>query len=133
MSLSENLKRLRNHRGLTQEEVSKYLKMNRATYAHYETGRREPDVATLKLLADFFNVTTDELLSEYSPDENGPDNSDIRNPYTNDKGPDEVDEFLLELKKEMEKQGLQFDETSPQELIETYKLLKEFKKKTKGN
>lgn len=33
----------------------------------------------------------------------------------------------------MEKQGVEFDETSPQELIETYKLLKEFKKRTKGD
>lgn len=31
----------------------------------------------------------------------------------------------------MEKEGLEFDETSPQELIETYKLLLEFKKKMK--
>ncbi|WMM24089.1 helix-turn-helix transcriptional regulator [Tissierella sp. MB52-C2] len=66
MSLSENLKKLRSCKGLTQEEVSKDLNMNRATYAHYETGRREPDVGTLKLLANYFNVTTDELLGEYS-------------------------------------------------------------------
>ena len=66
MSLPENLKKMRDYKGLTQEEVSKDLNMNRATYAHYETGRREPDVSTLKLLADYFNVTTDELLREYS-------------------------------------------------------------------
>lgn len=117
MSLSENLKRLRNHKGLTQEEVSKYLKMNRATYAHYETGRREPDVATLKLLADFFNVTTDELLSEYSPDENGPENSDIRNPYkdkeVNHTKSDELIEYVIE---EAEKHGYNLKDKSKEEI-----------------
>ena len=62
MSLSDNLKILRNNLGLTQEQVSKDLKINRATYAHYETGRREPDVEMLKLLAKYYNVATDDLL-----------------------------------------------------------------------
>jgi transcriptional regulator with XRE-family HTH domain len=62
LSLSDNLKILRNNLGLTQEQVSKDLKINRATYAHYETGRREPDVEMLKLLAKYYNVATDDLL-----------------------------------------------------------------------
>jgi len=62
LSLSNNLRILRNNLGLTQEQVSKDLKINRATYAHYETGRREPDVEMLKLLAKYYNVTIDVLL-----------------------------------------------------------------------
>lgn len=62
MSLSDNLRKLRNSLNLTQEQVSADLKMNRATYAHYETGRREPDIETLKLIAKYYNVTSDYLL-----------------------------------------------------------------------
>jgi len=62
MSVSINLKKLRTEKGLTQEELSKNLNINRATYAHYETGRREPDIETLKLLAKYFNVSVDYLL-----------------------------------------------------------------------
>lgn len=62
MSLSDNLRKLRNSLGLTQEQVSTDLKMNRATYAHYETGRREPDIEMLKLLSKYYKVTTDYLL-----------------------------------------------------------------------
>lgn len=62
MSVSTNLKKLRTEKGLTQEELSKNLNINRATYAHYETGRREPDIETLKLLAKYFNVSVDYLL-----------------------------------------------------------------------
>lgn len=54
--------------------------------------------------------------------------SDIRNPYNENKEISEVDKFLLKLKEKMQKQGLHFAETTPEELIETYKLLLEFKK-----
>lgn len=72
MNISSNLKKLRTEKGLTQEELSKILNINRATYAHYETGRREPDAQTLKLFAEYFNVSLDYLMGL----------TDIRNPYT---------------------------------------------------
>jgi transcriptional regulator with XRE-family HTH domain len=62
MNISNNLKILRSQKGITQNELSKILNINRATYAHYETGRREPDIETLKLLADYFGVSVDFLL-----------------------------------------------------------------------
>lgn len=72
MNISFNLKTLRSEKGLTQEELSKILNINRATYAHYETGRREPDAQTLKSFAEYFNVSLDYLMGL----------TDIRNPYT---------------------------------------------------
>ncbi|MFC0905859.1 helix-turn-helix domain-containing protein [Clostridium sp. MT-14] len=70
MSVSINLKKLRIEKGLTQEELSKNLNINRATYAHYETGRREPDIETLRLLAKYFNVSVDYLLDTTDRTEN---------------------------------------------------------------
>ena len=123
MNFANRLKQLRKENNLTQEELAQKISKTRSTIAGYETERKEPDYETLVLLAKYFNVSLDYLMGV----------SDVRNPYINDKDLDEVNKFLLELKKEAEKEGLEFDETSPQELIETYKLLKEFKKRTKGD
>lgn len=56
------LKSLRTSRGLTQDELSKIIKISRSTIGMYESGAREPDFETLELIADFFNVDTDYLL-----------------------------------------------------------------------
>ena len=56
------LKGLRTSHGLTQNELSKSLKMSRSTIGMYEKGAREPDFETLELIADYFNVDTDYLL-----------------------------------------------------------------------
>lgn len=61
---SKRLKLLREETGLTQEELAKKLNISRGTYAHYETGKREPGFETLSLLADFFGVTIDYLLGK---------------------------------------------------------------------
>jgi repressor LexA len=58
----ENLKIARKMRGLSQEEVAKYLGMSRQGYGSYETGFRDPDTITLSKLATVFDVTTDFLL-----------------------------------------------------------------------
>lgn len=60
--LGDNLKKLRTDRDLTQQELADSLNINRVTYTQYENNKREPDNDTLCLLADFFKVTTDELL-----------------------------------------------------------------------
>ncbi len=56
------LKELRNKMGKKQEEVASKLGLNARTYQNYELGRRQPDLETLIQLADFFNVSLDELL-----------------------------------------------------------------------
>lgn len=60
--LGDNLKKLRLSKDLTQKQVADLLKINRVTYTQYEINRREPDNATLIRLADFFEVTVDDLL-----------------------------------------------------------------------
>ncbi|WP_333888258.1 helix-turn-helix domain-containing protein [Clostridium sp.] len=94
MSVSTNLKKLRTEKGLTQDELSKELNINRATYAHYETGRREPDIETLKLLAKYFNVSLDYLL----------DGANIRNhdtTYITPKEHENIEEVVEELRERL--------------------------------
>ncbi|MDF2571146.1 MAG: DNA-binding protein [Sporomusa sp.] len=56
------LAKLRNNKGLTQQQVADITGLTRARLNNYEQGVREPDYDTLLRLADFFGVTTDHLL-----------------------------------------------------------------------
>lgn len=56
------LKELRTSRDLTQMQMSALLGITRGAYANIENGKREPDIATMILLADYFGVTVDYLI-----------------------------------------------------------------------
>lgn len=58
----ERLKRLRGIKKKNQQEVADELGISRSTYSGYESGQREPDFETLRMIADYFQVTTDYLL-----------------------------------------------------------------------
>ena len=55
------IKELRQKLNLSQIEISKKLNIPQQTYCNYEIGRSEPSIRTLIELADFFNVSIDEL------------------------------------------------------------------------
>ena len=57
-----NLKEIRERLGLTQTEVAKSLNISRSTYTNYECGHCDPNISTLIKLADFFNISIDELV-----------------------------------------------------------------------
>lgn len=71
--LGDRLREMRKKRGLTQREVAEPIGIAVSTLGMYESGKREPDVDTLKKLARFFNVTVDYLtgseMEELSPEE----------------------------------------------------------------
>lgn len=58
----KNLALLRKERKLSQQELGNKIGLARNTICQYESGNRIPDVSTLILLADFFDVSTDYLL-----------------------------------------------------------------------
>ena len=60
--LCDRLKEARKKAGLTQEQVREAIGVSQAAYGYFETGDRQPSVAVLKKLADFFEVSTDYLL-----------------------------------------------------------------------
>lgn len=70
--IPNKLKKARLRTGFTQKEVAKELKMSQPCIAQYETGAREPDLETLAILADFYEVSTDWILSTglYKKDQN---------------------------------------------------------------
>lgn len=60
--LKNRLKECRKNIGKTQKEVAKFLQISERGYQNYEIGQREPNLAVLTQLADYFNVSTDYLL-----------------------------------------------------------------------
>jgi len=61
-TIGERIKKLRKQHGLSQEEVAKYLEVQRSTISLYESGDATPQVMTIIKLARLFNVTTDYIL-----------------------------------------------------------------------
>ena len=61
--LSLKLLELRQERNLTQKELCAKLNISRTNYSYFENGRRVPDVDTLLLIAAFYGVSLDELVT----------------------------------------------------------------------
>lgn len=59
---NENLKEVRLKKGISQKEVAEKIGVAKSTYSLYESGNREPNVETIKKIADFLNVSADVLL-----------------------------------------------------------------------
>lgn len=56
------LKKLRQSKGLTLDDIEKATGINRGTYSNYENGNTEPKMKTWNKLASFFGVSTAYLL-----------------------------------------------------------------------
>ncbi len=68
IAFSENLKRLRESHKIKKSDMAKLLNISPTAYAMYETGfktagDREPTFQNLVKIAEFFKVSTDELLN----------------------------------------------------------------------
>ena len=62
IEIGTKLKELRKERRLTQEELAQQLNLSRVNYTRYETNKVRPDYETLLLLADFYEISVDELF-----------------------------------------------------------------------
>lgn len=62
--LGEKLKLYREKHNMTQKEVAKILGVEPGTISKYELGMIEPNIESIKKLAEIFNLTIDELLKE---------------------------------------------------------------------
>ncbi len=62
LNLAENLKRLRKERGITQEELAGFIGVSFQAISKWERDEGYPDITLLPSIANFFNVTLDELV-----------------------------------------------------------------------
>lgn len=58
----ESIRRERKAAGLTMKELAAKIGCAESTISHYETGRNEPDFATLNAIADALGCTVERLL-----------------------------------------------------------------------
>lgn len=63
-NISSNLKFLRRKKGLTQQQFADAIDIKRASVGAYEESRAEPKYDLLKKMADFFELSMDELTQE---------------------------------------------------------------------
>lgn len=111
-----NLRKLRESKGLSQKHVAEQLGIASQRYNQYETGKREPDNATLTAIANYLETTTDYLIGLT-------DNpaKPIRNDDQNKKSPDksELNGAFFRLKKGLEPYDLDKDDVDF--LLKVYK------------
>ena len=62
--LGDKIKLYRENKKMTQNEVAEILGVKATTISKYEAGTLEPNIESLKKLADLFEVSVDELIKE---------------------------------------------------------------------
>lgn len=94
----QTLKLLREAANKSQKVVAAELGLDYKRYNHYETGRSEPDIATLILIADYFGVSLDHLLGHE------------KEPTVKDDGLSEIERLFLSLPPARREEVLRFME-----------------------
>lgn len=69
MDIGHNILMLRKLQNITQEKLAAEMGVSIAAVSKWETGNSMPDIVMLCALADFFGVTTDELLGRNKMEE----------------------------------------------------------------
>ena len=64
MALGDNIRKLREERGMTQQQMADKLYVSRQTVCRWENGSRCPDLITAKKIATEFGVSLDALISD---------------------------------------------------------------------
>ena len=62
LKLGENLKKRRIENGLTQEQLAEVFGISPQAVSRWENNSAYPDIALLPVIANYFDITTDELL-----------------------------------------------------------------------
>ena len=62
MSFGKKLRKLRTEKQMTGKELGNIVDVTKNAVSNWEVGNREPDTKTLIKIADFFNVSLDDLL-----------------------------------------------------------------------
>ena len=66
MTLSENIKTLRMSKGVSQVSLARTLGVTKQCVSNWENDNIQPSIDMLMKLADYFNISTDELLGRSS-------------------------------------------------------------------
>ena len=64
MTFGETLKRLRQRKNISQDDLARELNVKQYVISSWEIGRSEPNIEQIKFLSTYFNVPTDYLLGK---------------------------------------------------------------------
>jgi len=64
MSIGNKIKEYREENKMTQRDIAEILEVEPGTISKYESGIIEPNIESLKKLAETFNITVDELIND---------------------------------------------------------------------
>ena len=64
MNIGNKIKEYREKNKMTQKDIAKILDVEPGTVSKYESGMIEPNIESIKKLAETFHITTDELLAD---------------------------------------------------------------------
>jgi len=62
IQIGEIIKNLRKKRGLTQGELAEILAVTAQSVSRWENGQSYPDIEQLPMIAEYFDITVDELM-----------------------------------------------------------------------
>jgi len=60
--VSNSIKKLREEKGMTQDELAEQLNVTRQAVSSWETGKTQPDIETLTRLAEIFDVSVERII-----------------------------------------------------------------------
>lgn len=73
----DKLRKLRKNKKMSQDDMALLLGMTRQGYAKYENNQAEPSLENLKIIADHFDISIDELLERDERQHQSADDEDF--------------------------------------------------------
>mgnify|MGYP005840064327 CR=1 FL=1 len=63
MNIADNIKRIREEKGLLQKQVAGHINVDKSTYSKIEKNLRDITVIELNKIAQLFNMTVDQIIN----------------------------------------------------------------------
>jgi transcriptional regulator with XRE-family HTH domain len=63
MSIGQNIKKIREEKGLTQQSIAELIAMHRSNYSKIESGQRELSIDALHKISKFFGMSIDQIVT----------------------------------------------------------------------
>lgn len=95
INIAKTIVAKRKEKGITQDDLSAYIGVSKASVSKWETGQSYPDITFLPQLAAYFNISIDELIG-YSPQMTKEDIKKLYHRLSSEFSSQPFDEVLVE-------------------------------------
>ena len=68
MSIADNIRKIRTHAGLTQDEFGKIAGVSNMAVSQWENGRATPRMGAVQMIADYFGINKSEIIDDETAD-----------------------------------------------------------------